>query len=100
MTSTSRTGLIGAAFIGLGCGLAAFGVALVVPACTSFSLNLMDQAFRKGRESVETAAASLGDLTGRAQHRFTEAAKNAKGTTARAAGAVETAARHVREYAS
>jgi hypothetical protein len=100
MTDTSRTGLIGAALIGLGCGLAAFGAAMVVPACANFSLNLMGQAFQKGRESVESAAASLGELTGRAQHRFQEAAKNAKGTTARAAGAVENAARHVREYAS
>jgi hypothetical protein len=42
----------------------------------------------------------LGDIAGRAQHHFGEAAKSAKTHTAKAAGVVEHAARSVREYAS
>lgn len=100
----SNNGLIGAGLIGLGCGLAAVGIAMVIPACTNWSLGLMEQAVRRGREGissgVENAAALAGQISGKAQKKFDEASKTARGTTARAAGAVENAARHVREYAS
>lgn len=97
---SSKNGVIGAVLIGVGCGLTVAGLVLVVPACANWSLSLTEQAWRRGRDSVENAAASLGEFAGRAQHRFEEAAKTAKVTTARAAGAVESAARHVREYTS
>jgi len=100
MRSTSKNGVIGAVLIGVGCGLTAAGLVLVIPACANWSLSLTEQAWRRGRESVESAAASLGEFAGRTQHRFEEAAKSAKSTTSKAAGAVETAARHVREYTS
>lgn len=100
MRTKSNNGVIGAILIGAGVGLTAAGLALVIPACMNWSAGLMEQAIRKGREGVESAAASIGDLAGHAQSRFGEAAKTAKATTARAAGAVETAARQVREYTS
>ncbi len=100
MRSESNNGVVGAVLIGVGVGLAAAGVALVVPACMNWSAGMLEQAVRRGKESVGTAAASLGDFAGHAQSRFSEAAKSAKTTTSRAAGAVETAARNLREYTS
>ena len=100
MRSTSKNGIAGAVLIGVGCGLTVAGLVLVIPACANWSLSLTEQAWRRGRESVENAAASLGEFAGRTQHRFEEAAKTAKSSTAKAAGVVESAARHVREYTS
>jgi hypothetical protein len=104
MRDNSRNGLIGAALIGVGCGLAAVGFALVIPACTNWSLGLVDEVVKRGREGlssgVETAASLAGQLTGVAHRKFGEASKTAKEKTAKAAGAVETAARRVRETAS
>lgn len=104
MQENSRNGLIGAALIGLGCGLAAVGFALVIPACTNWSLGLMDEVVKRGREGlhsgVETAASLAGQLSGAAHRKFGEASKTAKEKTAKAAGVVETAARRVRETAS
>lgn len=100
MKTQSNNGVVGAILIGMGVGLTAAGLVLIVPACMNWSAGLVEQAIRKGREGVGTAAASLGDIAGHAQSRFGEAAKTAKSTTARAAGVVETAARHVREYTS
>jgi hypothetical protein len=100
MKDSSKSGIVGAGLIGLGCALTAVGIALVVPACTNWSLSLMDETIKRGRGGLESAASLLGEFTGRAQHRFDEAAKAARTGAAKAAGAVETAARHVREYAS
>lgn len=100
MKRTNNSGLIGAALIGVGCGLTALGIALVVPACASWSLGFAEQALKRGKEGVSSAAETLGDIAGKAQHHFGEAAKTAKTHTAKAAGVVETAARSVREYAS
>ncbi len=100
MRNTSKNGVVGAVLIGVGCGLTVAGLVLVIPACANWSLSLTEQAWRRGRESVENAAASLGEFAGRTQQRFEDAAKTAKSTTSKAAGAVETAARHVREYTS
>ena len=100
MKKPSNTAVTGAVLIGIGCGLTAAGLVLVIPACTNWSLGLMEQAFRRGRESVESAAASLGEFAGKAHSRFDEAAKTARTGTSKAAGAVETVARHVREYTS
>ena len=94
----SKSGWTGAVLIGLGCGLTAAGLVLVIPAAANWSLRRAGEAFEKGREQVEEAAALFGDVAGRAQHRFGEAAKAAKKKTSKAAGAVETAARHVREF--
>jgi len=97
---SNNQGLLGALFIGLGCGLAAVGVALVVPACANWSLSLADRALRRGREAVGTAADTFAEVAGSASQHFETAAKAAKVGTAKAAGAVESAARQVREYAS
>lgn len=100
MKNTSNSGLVGAALIGVGCGLTAIGIALVIPACASWSLSFAGLAAQKGKDAVSSAAETLGDIAGRAQHHFGEAAKTAKTHTAKAAGVVEHAARSVREYAS
>jgi hypothetical protein len=104
MRQDSRNGLIGAALIGVGCGLTAVGIAMVIPACTNWSLEMMDRATRKWRETVssgvETAASFAGQVAGMAQRKFGEASKTAREKTAKAASAVETAARRVREQTS
>jgi hypothetical protein len=96
----SKSGWTGAILIGLGCGLAAAGVVLLVPAVTNWSLRRAEEYFEKGRQHVEGAAALFGEVAGRAQQRFGEAAKTARQTTSKAAGVVENAARHVREFTS
>jgi hypothetical protein len=98
--SKSNQGLLGAVLIGLGCGLAVIGVAMVVPACATWSLGLADEAVRRGREAMGTAADTLAEFAGSASQRFDTASKAAKAGTAKAASAVENAARQVREYAS
>ena len=97
---SNNQGLLGALFIGLGCGLAAVGVALVVPACANWSLSLADRALRRGREAVGSAADTFAEVAGSASQHFETAAKAARVSTAKAAGAVESAASQVREYAS
>jgi hypothetical protein len=100
----SGNGLLGAALIGVGLGLTAIGVALVIPACTNWSLGVLDEAVRRGRDTlhsgVETAATVAGTISAAAQKKYTEASKTARDRTAKAAGVVEKAARHVREQAS
>jgi transketolase C-terminal domain/subunit len=96
--NNSRSGVLGAVLIGIGCGLAAAGLALVIPAVAAWSLKRADEAIQRGREHVEGAAALFGEVAGRAQQRFGEAAKTARERTSKAAGAVETAARKVREF--
>ena len=98
MESESKSGVIGAVLIGVGCGLTAAGLAIIVPVITDWSRRRAEEYIRKGRERVEDAAAMFGDVAGRAQQRFGEAAKAARHKTSKAAGAVETAARKVREY--
>ena len=100
MKSKSNQGMLGAVLIGLGCGLAVIGVALVVPVCANWSLSLADRAVRRGREAVGGAADTLAGFAGSASHHFETASKAAKSGTAKAAKVVETAARQVREYAS
>jgi hypothetical protein len=67
-------------------------------------MDAIDEAVRRGRETlnsgVETAASLAGNLSGSAQRKFAEASKTAREKTAQAAGAVENAARQVREYAT
>jgi hypothetical protein len=98
MERDSRSGVIGAILIGVGCGFTAAGLAIVVPVCANWSVRRAQEAIRKSRERVEDAAAAFGDVAGRAQQRFGEAAKAARHKTSKAAGAVETAARRVREF--
>ena len=104
MRNNSRNGLIGAALIGVGCGLTAIGVAMVVPACANWSLDMFEQASKKWRDSmssgVGTAASFAGHLSGMAQRKFGDASKTAREKTSKAAGVVETAARRVRERTS
>lgn len=82
MTTVSRTTLIGLGFIGVGCGLAAIGAAVIVPACIAWSRDRLENAFRKGTEgvisSMETAAATVGQVAGKVQRRFDDAARSAR----------------------
>jgi hypothetical protein len=100
MKYKSNQGLLGALFFGLGCGLAAVGVALVVPACANWSLSLGDRVIRRSRDMVGEAADTIAEVAGSASQHFETAAKAARKTTHRAASAVEQAAKQVREYAS
>ncbi|MBV9404451.1 MAG: hypothetical protein JO211_03835 [Acidobacteriaceae bacterium] len=104
MRDNTRNGLIGALLIGVGCGMAAVGFAMVIPACANWSLGMVDEAVKRGRDTlssgIETAASLAGHLSGKAQRKFSDASKSARHTTAKAAEAVETAARRVREHAS
>ena len=97
-------GYLGAALIGVGVGITAVGIAMVIPAVTNWSLGMVDEAVRRGRNTinsgVETAASLAGNLSGAAQRKFADASKVAKDSTIKAAGAVENAARQVREYAA
>jgi hypothetical protein len=99
----SGNGVLGSVLIGVGVGMTIVGVAMVIPACTNWALCAVDEAVRRGRETinsgVETAASLAGNISGVAQRRFSEASKAARERAAKAAGAVESAARHVREYA-
>ena len=96
-------GVWGAVLIGAGIGLAIVGAAMLVPACTNWAIDAIDETVRRGRETinsgVETAASLAGNISGVAQRRFSEASKTARAHTAKAAGAVEHAARQVRQYA-
>ena len=100
MRHTPKSGIIGATLIGVGCGLTAMGIALVIPACSAWSLGFIEQALRKSREGAGNAAEFLGDIAGRTHQHFSQAAKTAKSTTSKAAGVVENAARQVRQYTS
>jgi hypothetical protein len=104
MKKSTNNGLIGAGLIGLGFGLTAVGIALVIPACTNWSLGLVDQVMKKSKDSlssgVESAANLAGQIHGTARKRFEEASQTARGRAVKAAEAVENAARQFREYAS
>ncbi|MBV9302962.1 MAG: hypothetical protein JOY62_16035 [Acidobacteriaceae bacterium] len=82
MTGKSKASLIGLGLIGVGCGLAAIGVAIIVPACVAWSRDRLEGAFRRGKEGVisgmETAAATVGEVAGKVQRRFDEAARSAR----------------------
>jgi len=101
MEKHSRNGVLGLVLVGLGAGVAAAGVALVVPVCTSWSRSKLRDVYQRGKEGMasgfETAAGALGEMASRAQQPLGEAAKAAKQTTAIAAGAIESAAHYVRE---
>jgi hypothetical protein len=96
-------GVWGAVLIGAGIGLAVVGVSMLVPTCANWAMDSFDEAVRRGRDTlntgVESAASLAGNISGVAQRKFSEASKVARERTAKAAGAVENAARHVREYA-
>ena len=104
MRYRSNNGVIGTVLIGVGCGLTVAGLVLVIPVCTSWSLGVIGEARKKWQNAVhsgvETAASFAGQVSGMAQRRFGEASKTAREKTAKAAAAVEHAARHVREHAS
>lgn len=99
----SGNGVWGAVLIGAGIALAVVGAAMVIPACTNWCMDAFDETIRRGHDTinsgVETAASLAGNLSGTAQRKFNEASKTARDRAAKAAGAVESAARHVREYA-
>ncbi len=102
MDKQARNGIYGLLMIGAGAALAAAGVVLVVPVCTAWSKDKFLGAYQKGREGVisgiETAAGTLGEVTGKLQQPLGEAVKAAKHTTAVAAGAIESAAHYVKEH--
>jgi hypothetical protein len=82
MDTKTKASLVGFGLIGVGCGLAVIGVAIVVPAGAAWSREWLEAAFRKGKESmmsgVQSAAATVGEVAGRAQQTFDEAARAAR----------------------
>jgi hypothetical protein len=82
MKTSSKASLIGFGLIGVGCGLAVIGTAMVVPACVSLSRGWLESAYQKGKEGVlcgvQSAAAAVGEFAGKAQHKFDEAARAAR----------------------
>ena len=101
MEKQSRNGVYGLVLLGLGAGIAAAGVALMVPVCTSWSRAKALHVYNKGKDGVlsgiGSAADRLSDMASRAQQPLGEAAKAVKQTTAIAAGAIETAAHYIKE---
>jgi hypothetical protein len=85
MDTKSKASLVGFGLIGVGCGLAVIGVALVVPAGAALSREWLEAAFRRGKESVmcgvQSAAATVGEVAGKAQQKFDEAARAARKQT-------------------
>ena len=79
MDTKSKASLVGLGLIGVGCGLAVIGAALLVPAGAAWSRERLEAAFRKGKDSVmcgvESAAAAVGEVAGKAQQKFDEAAR-------------------------
>ena len=103
MANGKGNGVLGAVLIGAGVGLAVIGVAMVIPACTNWCMDAVDETIRRSRDTlhsgVETAASFAGNISGTAQRKFSEASKTARERAAKAAGTVEQAARKFREYA-
>jgi hypothetical protein len=97
---STNQGVLGALCIGLGCGLAAVGVALVIPAVADWSMSTAERALKRSREALGSAADTFAEVAGSASHHFDKASKVARAGTVKAAGVVETAARQVREFAS
>ena len=101
MESKVKNSMIGLTMMGIGAGLAAAGVYLVVPVCVAWSRDRLRGVYEKGRDGmisgIGSAAETLGEVANKAQHPLSEAAKAAKQTTAIAAGAIESAAHYVRE---
>lgn len=92
---------LGAVLVGLGTGIAAFGAVLVVPALMSRASSTFAGVSDKLKDSVRSGLHSASDVfnevASRSQVPIGEAAKAMKHTTAVAAGAIESAARHIRE---
>ena len=101
MDKQTRTGIFGLVLIGVGAGLAAAGLALIVPVCASWSRIKIREVYARGKEGlisgIETATDALGEVASKAQQPLGEAAKAAKQTTAIAAGAIESAAHYIKE---
>jgi hypothetical protein len=74
--------LIGAVLIGLGCGLAAVGVALVIPACANWSRGLIEDVLPRSKKGITSAAGSIaslaGQISGMAQRKFQEGSEIAR----------------------
>jgi hypothetical protein len=82
MNDNLKGSLLGLGLMGVGAALAAVGAAVVVSSCAALSRDLLETAFRKGKEGVisgvQGAAATAGEIAGRAQHKFGEAARTAR----------------------
>lgn len=82
MTRTARMGWIGAGMFLAGAGLTVAGVALMTPACVSFTRKSIGRIAEEGANrvlsSVETASTVLGSTAGRVQRQFSEAVRTAR----------------------
>jgi len=103
MQKPSKNTVIGFSLLALGAGLSVAGIAVLAPVCYAWSRATAENAYRKGKENVLTgideAATRLKDVAEKAQGSLGDVAKVARHTTAVGAGAVEAAARYVRERA-
>ena len=82
MNSKVNASLVGLGLIAVGAALAAVGAAIVVSSGAALSRDLLETAVRKGKEGVmcgvQGAAATVGEIAGKAQHKFGEAARTAR----------------------
>jgi hypothetical protein len=85
MDTKAKTALIGLGLVGVGCALALIGVAVAVPAGAVWAREWLQSAFHKGKEGVmsgvQSAAATVGEVAGKAQQKFDEAARAAREQT-------------------
>lgn len=101
MHKNTRNSLIGFALLGVGGGIAAVGIAMLVPAWSDWWFTWTDEAVQRGKDTFASglgaAAEAMGEAAGRAQQKFSEFAEAARPGVAKAAETVEKAARRVRE---
>lgn len=101
MQKPSKNAAIGFTLVAIGAGLSVAGLAVLAPVCYAWSRSLAESAYRRGKQNVlvgiDEATTRLKKVADAAQGPVGEVAKAARHTTAVAAGAVEAAARHVRE---
>jgi hypothetical protein len=101
MAIPSKNAALGFTLVAVGAGLSMAGLAVLAPICYSWSRSIAETAYRRGKENVlvgmDEAANRLKRVADAAQGPLGDAAKAARHTTALAAGALEAAARHVRE---
>lgn len=101
MSKDQKNAALGFTLVALGAGLSAAGLAVLAPVGYAWSRALAETAYRRGKKnvlvSIDGATERLRQVAEAAQGPLSDAAKAARHTTVVAAGAVEAAARHVRE---
>lgn len=96
-----KNAAVGFTMLAAGVSLSVAGLTLLAPVCYELSRSIAETAFRRGKRSllvgIDEASVKLKQVADAAHGPLTDAANAARHTTAVAAGALEAAARHVRE---